>query len=154
MSHQGSQLASVLESLDLDQCRPDGLGAPLFDLGLIHAGGIVVANLLGDRVPVLRDGSLLENSAQILQIVFVELAVNAPRGLVRGDGIVLLPAPAGILVEVDTGVRRAIHGADVQAGRVSQSGLDVHLGCGGNGGGIIAPGRGLLGERDRGKHVE
>jgi len=38
--------------------------------------------------------------------------------LVRRDGILLLPAAAGVLVEIDAGVYGLVHGGEIQAGGV------------------------------------
>ena len=68
---QRSQLGNLGDTLDLDQLGPDGLGAALLHHGLVHAGSVVVANLLGNGIAILGRGSLLQNRAQIFQVIFV-----------------------------------------------------------------------------------
>ena len=100
------------------QTRLQRLGAQLLYCGFIHAGRVVVADLLRDRVAVLGDGGLFQNAAQVLQIVFVQLAVNAPGGLIGRNRIHFLPAAAGVLVEVHARISRAVHGGGIEAGSV------------------------------------
>ena len=71
----------------------NGLGAELLDRGLIHARGVVVADLLGDGVAVLGRRGLLQNAAQVFQIVLVQLAVNAPRVWSGGMGLFFCQPP-------------------------------------------------------------
>ena len=97
----------------------DGGGdAGLVDGGGVHAGGEVVTDLLLDGVAVLGGGCVLEDAPEELLVLVGELAVDAPGGLVGGDGVVLLPAAAGELVEVDAGVDGAVEVGEVERGRV------------------------------------
>jgi hypothetical protein len=52
---------------------------------------------------------LVENAPEELLVLLIKLAVDAPDRLVAGNGIVLHPAAAGVLVEVHTGVGGLIH---------------------------------------------
>src|SRR5271167_1988448 len=63
---------------------------------------------------------LFEDAAQIHQIVLVQLAVNAPRDLVGRNGVLLLPAAAGVRVEIDARIDGTVHGGDVETRRVRQ----------------------------------
>ena len=92
-----AERALVLHRIDARQVGRERCAADFFDGIDIHAGGEVVADLLLSRCAL---GShlrrVLEDAPEVMLIVVVELAVHAPARLVRGNGIVLLPAPAGI----------------------------------------------------------
>src|SRR4051812_4849728 len=65
-----------------------------------------------------------------MQVVLVQLAVHAPRTLLGRDRILLLPAAAGVLVEISARVDGLIHGGEVETRRVGKRRfLRVRLRC-------------------------
>src|SRR6185312_7321026 len=54
-------------------------------------------------------------------VVLSELSVHAPGSLVAGNGIVLHPSAAGVLVKVLTGIGGLVHGIYIEAGCVGKS---------------------------------
>ena len=52
-SHQRREIVNALDRLHLVECGLHGFGAKFLDRGLIHAGGVVIADLLGDGVGAL-----------------------------------------------------------------------------------------------------
>ncbi len=107
-----------LEADDEAEAGDGGGDAGFVDGGGVHAGGEVVTDLLLDGVAVFGGGCVLEDSPEELLVLVGELGVDAPGGLVGGDGVVLLPASAGELVEVDAGVDGAVEVGEVERGRV------------------------------------
>ena len=112
---QRGQILRRLHGRDLIEIRLQRLGAEPVDGGLVHTGAEVVADLLLVRVAAGGlFGKLVENSPKELLIVLIKLAVDAPARLVGGDGIVLHPSTAGVLVEIDARIGGFIHGGDVE----------------------------------------
>src|SRR3954454_12018955 len=67
----------------------------LFDRSLIHAGGVVIANLLINRAALgIIHRRFLENVAQDKAIALREFGVAAIRALVRRNRILLEPSAA------------------------------------------------------------
>ena len=66
-------------------------------------------------------GVILENAPEKLLVVVGQLGVDTPRGLIGGDGIVFLPAPAAEFIEVSTGVNRAVKAGHVKRRRIRHS---------------------------------
>ena len=96
-------------------------GAESFNARLIHATGEEVSELLlHGSTGGLSLCEIVEDAPEELIVVIGQLAVDAPTGLIGGDGIVLHPAAATELVEVHAGVGRAVEGWQVEAGRVGQ----------------------------------
>jgi hypothetical protein len=52
----------------------------------------------------------------------VEFSVDAPAGLIGGNRILLLPATAGILVEIYTGVDGLVDGSEIEAWGIREFG--------------------------------
>jgi hypothetical protein len=89
--------------------------------GLVHAGRVEIADLAGHSVAlgrILR--GLFEETVEEAEIVLIELAIDRPGGLVGRDGIVFLPAAAGVLVEIHAGIGELVHRFETEAGRVRQ----------------------------------
>src|SRR5208283_4286277 len=83
--------------------------------------GIKAANLFGCGVAcALVRGSVFEYSAQKVQVVLIKLAVDAPRSLVGRNGVFLLPATTGVVIQVDAGVHGFVHGGDVETWRIGK----------------------------------
>src|SRR5258706_15592354 len=76
---------------------------------------------------------LVEDAPQVPLVLLRELAVNVPARLVGWDRIVLLPAAAAVLEEVHARIDGAIHGRDIEAGRVRKL-RERRFGVGGRGG--------------------
>src|SRR6202167_120636 len=94
---------------------------------LVYISFFFLVNL----VAVLSCGGFFENAAKIVQIIFVEFAVNAPGSLVGGNGIHFSPAAAGVLVEVHARISGAVHGRGVETGGVGKHWFRMLLcGCG------------------------
>ena len=90
--------------------------ALLLDGRLVHAGGVIVAHFLFDGGVLPRGLSLLQDVAQDIEIVLIQLVEAAPAGFVGWDGVVLHPGSAGILIEIHAGIGGLIHGGHVEAG--------------------------------------
>src|SRR5262249_16211711 len=87
------------------------------------------ADLLCYRVSLRPGGSsLFQNAAEKVQIVLIQLRVNAPLSLVWWNRIVLLPPSAGVLIEVHTRVCGLIYGFQIQTWRVRKYRLFGNLG--------------------------
>ncbi len=114
----GDERVAGVEVVDVRRAGIGGLDAGFVDGGGVHAGGEVVADLLLDGVAVFSGGCVLQDAPEELLVVVGELGVDAPGGLIGGDGVVLLPAAAGELVEVDAGVDGAVEVGDVERGGV------------------------------------
>ena len=124
----GDELLCGCEGVDDAETGAAGVDAGFVDGGGIHAGGEVVADLLLDGGAV-GGGCVLEDAPEEVLVVVGELAVDAPGGLVGGDGVVLLPAAAGVLVEVVAGVDGAVEAGEIERGGVGH-GLQRLLGGG------------------------
>ena len=87
----GAQLGNLF------QRRLQRLGSLGLDRLLVRAGGIVVANLLLDRVALgVGRGRSFQNPAQTHQIFVLHFGIGVPRRLVGGNGVSLDPPAAGI----------------------------------------------------------
>jgi hypothetical protein len=119
--HQRREIVRGLQRGDGLELGFDRLGAMGVDRGFVDAGSVKFADFLGDRVALAcAGGRLLQDAAQEIQVVFVELAVDAPGGLVGRDGILLLPAAAGVLVEIHAGVDGFIDGFEIETGGIGE----------------------------------
>ena len=127
-SYQRRKIVNAFDRLHLVERRLHGFGAKLLHRRFVHTCGVVIADLLGDGVRGLGGGCLFENSPQIVEIILVQLGINVPTDLVGGNGILLLPAAAGVLVEIHAWVQRSVHGRNIEAGDVRQGRLDSTLG--------------------------
>ena len=93
------------------------LRAELIDGGFVHAGSVIVTDFLRHGVACgIRLRCFLENRAQLGTVIVFELAVSAPAGLVRRDGILFHPAAAGVGVEIHTWVNCSIHVGNFEYG--------------------------------------
>src|ERR1035438_5150313 len=97
--------------LGLQRCGPFFL-----DRALVHAGRIIVANFLLDDGALSGRLCLVEEVAQDVEIVFIQLVEATPSCLVRRNGIVLYPVSARILIEIDTGIDGLVDGRQVEVG--------------------------------------
>src|ERR1035441_3179941 len=91
----------------------------LFRASLVHAGVVIVADLLvvGRTAGIVGRG-LVQNVAQDQLIAFVQLVEPAPFRLVRRNRIVLDPVAAGVLVEIVAGIGGLVHRVQIEAGDV------------------------------------
>jgi hypothetical protein len=115
----------VRHLVDAREVGREGLGAQRLARGLVHAGGVEVADLLVDRAGLgaglLR--RLFEYLVQRLAVVLREDVEAAPRGEGRGNLGRLQPAAVGVLVEVVAGRGRLVHARLVEAAAVLAAGL-------------------------------
>ena len=88
----------------------EGLVAELVGEAGIHAGGEEVSVLALERGRG-RVRGLFQVDIEEVAIALGELIEAAPAGLVAGDGVVLTPVAAGVLVEVGAGVGGLVDGA-------------------------------------------
>ncbi len=132
------------DGVDLIEKRLDGSEALLVDERGVHAGGVVVADLLlvGCAGRVGR-GVLGEDAVELLGIDVVEGVELVDAGLVGGDGVAGGEVAAGVLVEVGAGVGGFVDGGDVECG----GGEVVGLGRGGGRGGLGEAGERRGGEK-------
>src|SRR6185369_1171445 len=115
-AQHGRKIFLRLHAIDLCEVGFQRGSAEFVDSGLIHAGREEVTDQLLRRVSagrLLRE--VVEDTPEETLIVLIQLAVNAPSGLVGGDRIVLHPSAAGVLVEVDAGVCRLVHRVHIEA---------------------------------------
>ena len=128
--------------------RPQAQG---LDALLVHAGGVVVADLPvgGRRTPAL---SRMSRSAAWLRSG--ELVEPSPARAVGGNGVAGQPAAAGELVEVGAGVHRPVEGVDVEAGHAPRAGLVHRIGAAGGAVACAAhgPGAPTIASQDEGGH--
>src|ERR1019366_5536241 len=99
------------------------LSARCVDLPFFHTRAVEVTDLLFDRAAILCFRVFHQNSAQVGKVVFIELAVNAPRGLICGNGIFLLPASARIAVEIPARIDGFIHRRRVETWGIGEDGF-------------------------------
>src|ERR1019366_9036101 len=109
--------------LRLDGCDALHLGlqrrGPLFlDRALVHARSIVVANYLLDGAVLSGRLCLVEQVAQNVEIVLVQLIETSPSCLARRNGIVLYPVSARVLVEIHAGIDSLVDGRQVEVGNL------------------------------------
>src|SRR5262249_50366808 len=124
LRNERREFSHILELRDGVQLRLDRIKVTLLYRCFVHARSIEVADLLCYRVS-LRPGcsSLFKNAAEKVQIVLIQLRVNAPLSLVWWNRIVLLPPSAGVLIEVHTRVCGLIYGLQIQTWRVTEGRL-------------------------------
>ena len=114
---QGCDLLLRLEAIDPVQLLVQGRESGPIDGCLIHAGGIVVANLPRRGRPVRRwNGRAFQDVAEHRPVLILQLGVHAPARLIRRNGIVLEPGAARVGVEVGAGIDPRVHGADIEGG--------------------------------------
>ncbi len=131
MRQQSGQVLLGFDCRNLIQLWLQRRGAKLFHGRLIHARGKKVTNfLLRGRAPggFLRE--IIQNTPKEALIVLGQFSVDAPTRLVGRNRVVLHPAAAGVNVEVHTRVRGFVHGGNIQAGGIGQSGGWL-VNCGG-----------------------
>jgi hypothetical protein len=80
---------------------------------LVHAGGVVVADLSRRRVAAAR--RTLEDPTQDLVVPFLQLVEAAPARAVGRNGIGGEPSAAGELVEVGARIDRAVERGQLEA---------------------------------------
>ena len=105
----GRQLRFVGELANAVEFGRESRESALFDALLVHAGGVVVADLAGDGVAArvgFRGG--FEDLAQRLLVALVEFVEAPPARLVGWNRIALQPVAAGVLVEILARVRGLI----------------------------------------------
>src|SRR5580704_12097034 len=113
---RSNKLRPRLQCIDMRKLRLNGLHAERVNRCGVHARSEVVANLLLNRSAILRFRVSFKDAPQKLLVLVAELRIDAPARLVGGDRVVLLPAAAGELIEVHTGVYRAVEAGDVERG--------------------------------------
>ena len=123
-AEEPGQARGPLERLDRGEVGRQRLRAGPLHRRLVHAGGEVVAQLPLHRgaLRVRACGRLLEQPPEVLEVLLGHLVVDAPVRAIGRDGVGLLPAGAAVGVEVAAGVHAAVHGADVEPGRVGEGG--------------------------------
>ncbi len=119
----GGQIRLRAHAVDEVQRRLQRTRAQRLREGVVGAGREGVADLLlRQRAAIDLHGQAIEDAPQHALVVLLHLAVDVPAGLVGGDRVVLLPAAAAVLVEVDAGIDGPVHGRDVEHRRVGQAG--------------------------------
>src|SRR5262249_43373430 len=85
---------------------------------LIHAGAVVIANLLLNGVAsgttLLR---LFQDVSQHRQVLLLNLGKAVPLGAVGRNFFRLQPVPASVLIEIGTGIDRLVYVVDAEPGR-------------------------------------
>ena len=110
------QARLVLHRIHPLQIRRDRRRAPRLDRRLVHAGRIVVADLLLERaVRHTRLPGVLEDRGEPLLVVLAHLVVAPEPRLVGRQRVARAPAAAGELVEVHTRVGSAIELREIEA---------------------------------------
>src|SRR6185437_12006420 len=113
----GGELGGGLDAGEQIELGLEGLGAGGIDRGLVHAGGVVVADLLGDGVFLGGVGAgVLENLVKGFAVALDQLGEGAPLDLIVGDGMLRHPGAASVLVEVLAGIGGGINGREIGAG--------------------------------------
>ncbi len=108
---------------DLLEFRLQGCAARAIDGRGVHARAVVVADLrFGSGARGRRRARRLEQASEELVVLVGEFSVNAPSGLVRGNGIVLHPSAADVLIEVDARIGGPVHRRNIEARRVGLGG--------------------------------
>jgi hypothetical protein len=107
--NQRCDLVSGLQLRNGIEIWPNGSQAALFNCDLVHTGAVEVADLLGDGITLHLGRCLLQNAAQKIQVVFIQLSIDVPGSLVRRNGVIFLPASTRILVKIDAGIGRFVH---------------------------------------------
>ena len=113
----GAEVAQVFDGADAVEFRLQRLQAFFVDGGYIHAGSVIVADLLRVRVAIGGDGGFIENLPENRPVSLLEFAETAPGRLVGRYRIVLQPGAAGVLVKVFAGIGLLIDGREIEAGR-------------------------------------
>ncbi len=106
----------VLDRGDPLQFRLEGIESLGVGGLLVHAGTVVVADLLVDGAAVRAScRCFFEDATQGHEIALVDFREANPLGLVSGDLRVLEPVAAGVLVEIDARVDRLGDRLDAEA---------------------------------------
>src|SRR5712664_264043 len=112
-------IGDLVDLIDFCLNRLEAIG---LDLRLVHAAGVVIADLL--LVAALTRGRVtgrgLENLAQHVAILFVQNVRDAPGRISRWDRIRRQPSAVGVLIEIGAGRRLRIHIRYVEAGALSE----------------------------------
>ena len=87
------------------------------DRRFVHAGHVVVANLLRPRRRRAGSGCRFENLLQRLVVVLLQLVEPPPARSIRRYRVLRHPASTGVLVEIGTGVDRLVHRIELKARR-------------------------------------
>src|SRR5665213_2130811 len=113
----GDYYGSCMDQKAIDAKGLERLQPFLLTPLLIHAGAVIVADLL--RVGIVlsggNGGSLIQNLAENRPVSLSQFAESAPACLIGGYGIVLQPVPAGVLVKIIAGIRRAVDRREVES---------------------------------------
>ncbi len=125
---QRREIMRCLERGDAVEIGLDRIDTVLLGGGFVDACGVEVADLLSNSIALTaRRRGLLQNPVQKIQVVFVQFAVDAPRRLIGRDRIVLLPAPARILVQVHARIDRLVDRFEIQTWRIGKRRLAGRL---------------------------
>jgi hypothetical protein len=121
--HQRGKLPGGFDGGNRIQLRAKRRQAALIRRRLVHASSVEIADLPSERIALRRGGCAFENAVEQVEVVLVELAIDIPTRLVRGNGILLFPSSAGILIQIDARVDRLVQRSQIQAGAVGQRGF-------------------------------
>ena len=109
------KLRLVLDSRDAIEHGLQWLEAGFVDGVLIHAGGVVIADLLLYRSPIGRRlGRIFQRVAHGGNIPDGQRVKRAPSALIGGDRISLHPLAAGVLEKVRAGVEGLVYLLDAE----------------------------------------
>src|ERR1700686_5509490 len=104
-----------IQGLDDVQSGLDGLDSVTVYVIFVHAGGVIVADLLIDGGAIgRRPRSVLEDLAFDLEVALTEFIEAAPARLVGWDGVLRVPGAARVLIEVRAGAHVGVHGAEIK----------------------------------------
>ena len=117
-TNRRNHLLSRLERIDLCQLHRHRLQAKHINRRRIHARSKIVTHLLLNPRTLCRLRIGLKNPPQKLLILIPQLRINAPARLVSRNRILLLPTPAGKLVEVHARIHRPVQTRYIQRRRI------------------------------------
>src|SRR6185369_4505439 len=112
------QVALVLDGVDPREERLQWLGTELLDARFVHAGGVVVADLLHPGRLVLRIGRFFQDVLENSAIALSHGGVAVPAGFIGGKRVGFAPSTAGELVKVVARVDGAIEGIEFDSKRL------------------------------------
>ena len=115
--HYRNHLPLIFDFGDAVELRLERRDSFLIDRLLVHARGIVVADLLHHRTALrIIRRRFFENVVQYREIVLVDLREAVPRRIIRRNGIVLDPVAAGELIEVHTRIGGFVEVGNIKLG--------------------------------------
>src|SRR5579864_3142028 len=106
-----------MNGVDAVQGGLDGVNAFSIDAFFVHAGGIIVADLLIDgRAARRRLPGLLQDLALDPQVLLAEFIEAVPLRLVGREGVLRAPVAARVLIEVRARADVGVHGPEIETG--------------------------------------